>query len=497
MQVTLEVVRGPGRGSLWKFTDPGAFLIGRGDDVDLQLSAEDSYASRRHAYLEIAPPVCRIQNLSQKNPLLINRSPVEGVEELRNNDIIEIGFTRLRVTLEIGALPLGEHAQQSNERAADQVSSVDRGLDHNPNEAVSLPQVFSCRVCGADLTAFAESDGRAAELSGSVTYSCPRCLSEGDEHEGKEIASYIVVKCLGVGGMGTVYLAHDTTTYRLVAVKVILDIPEPELALRFDREVSLLRQLSFRHVNRYIDSGTWNKVPYLVTEYLADGNLETIKQRGEVDCATSLGLAIGLASGLDELHSKGIIHRDIKPENILVRHLDNAARHYRWDPVIADFGLALTYARAGGARLTKPGCMLGTAMFMSPEQIRDPHSVAITADIYSAGVTLYYLLTSKYPFEFPTPADVAEFEQRIGRARNPREALLALMKLRQLRHPFVIILEDEPVPVSLRCRFLPQSIARIVDTAVAKDPKRRFRSADEFGRALQSALPEALKLKEQ
>ena len=149
----------------------------------------------------------------------------------------------------------------------------------------------------------------------------------------------------------------------------------------------------------------------------------------------------------------------------------------------------MSYARAGGTRITKPKIGMGGLMFMSPEQVHDVASVREPADVYSVGVTFYHLLTGQYTFNFPTPAEVQEFQKKEwGKWKSLEEALRALMQLQRIMHPFNIILSEEPVPIRQRDPSISRELAEIVDRAVRKDPKARFQSAAEFCSVLQQAM---------
>jgi serine/threonine protein kinase len=128
-------------------------------------------------------------------------------------------------------------------------------------------------------------------------------------------------------------------------------------------------------------------------------------------------------------------------------------------------------------------------MFMPPEQVRDASAVREPADIYAVGQTLYYLLTGKYSFDFPTAEDIEQFLKN-NRAmwRNPQEALAALMQQERIRHPFQIILTEEPIAIREREASLPLKLAGVVDKAVRKDARQRYRTAAEFRHALQEAV---------
>jgi serine/threonine-protein kinase len=294
--------------------------------------------------------------------------------------------------------------------------------------------------------------------------------------------------------MGTVYRAYHPSTARIVALKQMKDLKDPIMVKRFDREVRLMRDLSHPNIVRCLDTGVDARgVPYLVTEYVDGGDLESCMHvAGSPDrlMPLSMKLAVTLTrrilDGVEYLHSRQIIHRDIKPQNILLRSAGRATTAQPVDPKIADFGLAVSYARSGGTRYTKFATGLGTLFYASPEQIRDASSVRETADVYAVGMVLYYLLTARYAYEFPTPAQVLALQnQKPDLLRRPHEALRILMHLRQLAHPFQIILEQEPIPIRKREPSIPAGLAQIVDRAIRKDPSARFQTAAALRHALE------------
>jgi serine/threonine protein kinase len=293
--------------------------------------------------------------------------------------------------------------------------------------------------------------------------------------------------------MGIVHLAYQPDTARLVAMKRMKDLKDPLRVKRFQREVRLMKELDHPHVVRCIDVGVDSAgLPYLVSEYVRGIDLGAVAQAGPLDSLETrrdvILRIIEVLCGLEYLHGRRIMHRDIKPQNILLLH-PRAAGGSTYAAKIADFGIAVSYARAGGTRLTKPGMWLGTLMYMSPEQVRDPGTVREPADLYSLGVTLYYLLTGQYTFDFPSPGDVAAFQQqRPDLWKRPEDALRALMQLRRILHPFEIILGEEPIPIRQRVKSIPAALADVIDRAVKKDSRQRFQTAQEFRAALEGAM---------
>jgi serine/threonine protein kinase len=128
-------------------------------------------------------------------------------------------------------------------------------------------------------------------------------------------------------------------------------------------------------------------------------------------------------------------------------------------------------------------------MFMPPEQVRDASAVREPADLYAVGQTLYYILTGRYSFDFPTPEDIEQFlKENRARWQNSQEALAAMMQLQRIRHPFQIILTEEPIAIRKRDASLPLKLAGVVDKVVRKDASQRYQTAADFRHALQEAV---------
>ena len=262
---------------------------------------------------------------------------------------------------------------------------------------------------------------------------------------------------LGRGGMATVYLARDRKLDRLVAVKVL----RPELAEtlgtdRFLREIQIAAKLSHPHILQLYDSAEVDGRLLYVMPYVEG---ETLRQRlereGRLPVAAAVQLATEVLAALDYAHQHGIVHRDIKPENILL-HTGQA--------IVADFGIARAIDAAagdgpGGSTLTVTGVVVGTPLYMSPEQVvGDP--VDGRTDVYALGCVLYEMLTGAPPF-----------------TGISAQAVLA-------RHTV------DPVPSLRKIRAeVPVAVERAIATALAKAPGDRFASAAEFRDVLTGAAP--------
>jgi len=309
-------------------------------------------------------------------------------------------------------------------------------------------------------------------------------LCEGCRASGPEINGYTVLGNLGKGGMGTVDLVYHKQTGRLLALKKITKLTTPELVKRFDREVRFTRDLVHENLIRYIDSGIHGREPYLVMQYVSGGNLEDmlVKLGKPFEPLEAGKHMAGVLSGLEVMHRNKMVHRDIKPQNIMVKKNSSGSII----PKITDLGLAKKYAESGGSLLTQRGTAMGTILYMPPEQIRDARSVRETADLYSVGVTLYYLLTGRFPYNFPTQLEIQDLRDRLHKGKSLGEVLMLIMGDKKLS-PMHIILTDEPIPVRERNPAISEKLARVLDRGVRKETGARYQTAGEFRKDLLGA----------
>lgn len=204
---------------------------------------------------------------------------------------------------------------------------------------------------------------------------------------------YRVVKLLGRGGMGAVYLAEDTQLHRQVALKIpnIEGSQSPELLERHYREARLAATLRSPHICPVYDVGVIDDIHFISMAYIEGEPLsKRIPENGGSSERQVLSLIRKLAIALQSAHDLGIIHRDLKPANIMIDR--------QREPVIMDFGLA-RQVNDNGVRLTQSGVIVGSPAYMSPEQVEgQPDKLTGAADQYSLGVVLYEFLTGQLPF---------------------------------------------------------------------------------------------------
>jgi serine/threonine protein kinase len=270
----------------------------------------------------------------------------------------------------------------------------------------------------------------------------------------KSLGRYQIRGVLGKGAMGLVYDAHDPKLDRRVAIKTILtrqldEATARHYSMRFQREVRAVARLNHPNIVQVYDFGNEADLAYIVMEYIHGRELKDYFDAKErFDLRTILRLMTELLGALDCAHEAGVIHRDVKPANIMV----DANGHAK----LTDFGVARFTEPDGEAEATRAGAMIGTLSYMSPEQIQG-QPVDRRADVFSAGIVLYQLLTGEKPFQ-GTQWELAKK-----------------------------IIQDDPVWPSQLVQISPD-IDRIVARALAKLPERRYPNARSFADSLQHLL---------
>lgn len=211
---------------------------------------------------------------------------------------------------------------------------------------------------------------------------------------------YLVKSKLGEGGMGTVYLGHDTRLDSAVVVKVPhrAMLTEPGFRDRFQREIQSLVKLMHPHVVKVIDVGEHEKIPFAVMQHLGGGSLSEMRKRGQYSLSKLGDWLVPIAKALDFIHEKNYIHRDVKPANILFDEVGNA--------FLGDFGIAKVAAESEEKKrqksLTGTGIAMGTPEYMAPE-LCDGRSIDKRVDQYALGVTVYEFLAGRCPLIGATP----------------------------------------------------------------------------------------------
>lgn len=253
-----------------------------------------------------------------------------------------------------------------------------------------------------------------------------------------KIAHYEILRELGRGGMGVVYLARDTNLSRIVALKILSSMNNEREIQRFMREAKLAASLSHPNIVSVYEVGNTGKICYFTMQYVEGLSLSEYVHKFQLDPEQIMKLLRSIVNAVSFAHSKNIIHRDIKPSNIIV---DSNHKAY-----LMDFGLA-KHVRKGND-LTMTGARIGTPAYMPPEQIDDIKNAGKPVDVYSLGVVLYEMLVGRTPF-----------------TANSVQAL------------FVAILTHDAIAPKKFIKDLPADINTICMRCLQKNPKKRYTNA--------------------
>jgi eukaryotic-like serine/threonine-protein kinase len=276
---------------------------------------------------------------------------------------------------------------------------------------------------------------------------------------GAQLGQYEILAPLGAGAMGEVYRARDSRLNRDVAIKVLSELlsSEPESVRRFEQEARAAAALNHPNILAVYQMGTYQDVPYLVSELLEGMTLQESLRSGPLPLRKAIDYGVQIANGLAAAHEKGIVHRDLKPSNLFVTREGRIK--------ILDFGLAKLRLPKEDATdlaptLTLPGEVWGTEGYMSPEQVRGK-TTDHRSDIFAFGAILYEMVVGKRTFKKETPADTMS-----------------------------AILKEDPPLISELAPNIPVALQRVVYRCLQKKREDRFQSASDLAFALE-ILPDS------
>jgi serine/threonine protein kinase len=274
--------------------------------------------------------------------------------------------------------------------------------------------------------------------------------------ESRRLGNYHLLEEIGRGGMGVVYKAYHAQLKQCFALKVLLEgnSRSGDFLKRFHREIQTMAKLDHPGIVRIIDSGEVEGKPYLAMEFIEGQNLkEILAQRFSV--RKTLILFQKILQALHYAHSQWILHRDLKPDNIFITS--------QGEPKLGDFGLAkdLEEDSRKSQKLTQSGAVLGTARYMSPEQIQgDVSSLDARSDIYSVAVCLYHFLSKKHPFA----------------------------EAKSIHALFHAVLSKDPPPPSLWRKDIHRDLDTLILKALQRDREKRYRTALDFSEDIERFL---------
>ncbi len=375
---------------------PGVMVVGTLPTANVILPTSDKKAARIHFDIELDAAYCRLNNHCDQGTF-VNNLLVPRLRDLRHGDLIRAGRSVFLVQLLRGDEPA-----------------------ELPQSSTILWEPTTDSTRPADTTPPTELPPSTVQLPG-----------------------YRMVRLLGSGGMGNVWLAEDRAG-QPVACKLIRPelAMQPNIVARFRRETNHLRDLSHRHIVGFREAGEHQGLLYLVMEYVEGHSLdELLRAQGPFAVGRAVRLLCQVLEALREAHNNGIVHRDVKPSNVLV-HRGPEGEEVR----LVDFGMAKVYQAAdAGPTLTLPGVMGGTLAFAAPEMVTDFRQAGPLADQYGAAATLYNLLAACYPHDAENALQMIDF-----------------------------IRTRDAVPLAQRRADLPEPLTAAVHRALDRDPRRRF-----------------------
>ncbi len=492
-QIILDVTAGPIKGQKFTFDNHDTFIFGREDDCHARLSKNDTTASRHHFILEANPPAATICDLGSLNGTYINGVKYGGrakhltpeqarmltaeSTKLQDGDEIKVGNTIFNVSIE-SAVYCSHCGDETPNKVAEFVSAVGNLItcDDCADKAQRgelLSTVKSAAICNKCKKNV--SDEIPLGFRGDyICVSCRQAVHENpdtilemlqnslyddntDFNKGG-IDNYEILKQLGEGGMGAVYLVRrkkDNATLALKTLLVELAVNSHARAI-FQREIEVTQELQHPNIVKLYEQSSTGSIFFFTLEYCAGGSVFDLmtKRRSTFEIGEALRIVLDCLEGLSHAHrhEKIFVHRDLKPQNILLTAAENGIAK------IADFGLAKSFQTAGLSGMTATGQKAGTLAFMPREQLTNFKRVKPVSDVWSMAATLFFLLTAETPYDFSGAS------------------------------PVEVIMKGNATPIRSLNNDIPKSIAEVIDRALVKDTKDRYQNAGEFKSALEKVM---------
>lgn len=508
-KVILTITHGPLTGQTFPFEEHTTRLLGRSADCDPRLPNDEDHRtiSRHHCLLEINPPAIRVRDFGSRNGTFVNgtkigqRSPDQRPEDvdhstfqevdLQDGDTLALYHTVFQVQViaprccaDCGReLAEAEIPTQGIPGALVEVWCASCRQRREQGALTTLPTPQRCVSCGKMLPQVANTQDTRAVLC-ATCQAHPGCVARHLLAQAAQamlgqaplcsIAGYTLLRELGSGGMGAVYLVQHEDTGEEVALKVMLPkaaVTERAIAA-FLREAEITRSLRHPHVVKFCGQGYAEGVFFFTLEYCSGGSLrDRMKQHGgPLPIDEACGYILQALDGLHYAHTvplqvcladgtthsaTGVVHRDISPANLLL------AGNPLSEPVVkvGDFGIAKAFESAGLSGMTRTGDVVGKAYYMPRQSVINFKYARPDVDVWAMAASLYELLTGTVPRDFSQGCD-----------------------------PFFVVLNKEAVPIRQRNPAIPERLAEVIDYALRDQPKIGFQTALEFKEKLEEAL---------
>ncbi|ROO52210.1 serine/threonine protein kinase [Micromonospora sp. Llam0] len=447
--ITLSVVAGELSPRTFTVSGRTTCILGRANDCTPSVPDDESHrtVSRHHCLLDINPPDIRIRDFGSLNGTYVNgtkigqrepgQTPEEGAtgkypeHDLSDGDTIGLGPTVIRVGVQ-APVPDGNY----------------------------LLGRRRCPICGRNVTD--ELKDRLCATCADDPEMVARRLVEFAQagHPGLDVLSgYALVRELGRGGVGAVYLARHEVTGERIALKLML----PKVAVRsnararFMREAALARSLHHPNIVNSYGASVAAGAFCFISEYCASGSLGEYLDRsgGRIPAYDAVRFTVQVLNGLAHAHRNGVVHRDLSIDNILLAKDSDGAVIAK----IGDFGLAKAFDLAGLSGLTRTGATAGTPRYLPRQQVINFRYATSAVDVWAAAACLYRMLTGTSPRDFPADRD-----------------------------PWQVVLDHPPVPIRQRDASIPAVLAMVVDRALRDDPAIECQDAAELRDQLREVL---------
>ncbi len=505
-KVTLEVIQGKLQAQEFVFGERTTCIVGRAKDCQPRLpnDADHKDISRHHCLLDINPPDVRVRDFGSLNGTSVNgetigqrekgMTPEEGARlklpeyDLKDGDTIELGDTTFQVHVFVPVvcaecdreIPEERKSQCERMPGVYQCETCHEKADATQRREPLRNKARVCAQCGRDVS-------REMSANRHGDFICAKCqtdpfqvlkhlleLAQSGGQEVLAIRGYKVLKELGKGGMGAVYLARHEKSGEQVALKVML----PKVGVsaqareRFLREVENTRALRHPNVAQLRDAGCSQGTFFFTLEYCDGGSVDKllVQRGGSLSIADAVGIVLQALAGLEYAHQvevprvkladgsyssgRGLVHRDLKPHNLFLSG-SGTGRIAK----IGDFGLAKAFDLAGMTGQSCTGTAAGTPVFMPRQQVVNFKYARPDVDVWATAASLYYMLTGAVPRDFARGED-----------------------------PWRVVLQTSAVPIRQRDPKIPKRLAEVIDLALVDQPEIHFKTAVELRRALESVL---------
>lgn len=504
-KITLKVTHGKLKGQEFVFDERTSCILGRAKDCQPQVPDDEDHKtiSRYHCLLDIDPPDIRVRDFGSLNGTCVNgkkigqredgKTPEEGRQQsfpehdLKDGDELKLVDTTFRVGIFVPArcvecsveIPESLKASWQHSPGIFQCDSCRKKAEAAHRKEAPKQKAKVCAKCGRDVSAEIGEQRQGEFVCGACQADPLQILkrllelAKSGEKSLLPIQGYTVLKELGRGGMGAVYLARHDKTHEQVALKVML----PQVAVNEQAKQSFLLEtrntqaLRHRNVVEVRDAGCSQGTFFFTLEFCDGGSVDQLMQQngGTLSIKDATEITLQALEGLNYAHNaelqvtlangshttaRGLVHRDLKPHNIFLTGSGKSRM-----AKVGDFGLGKAFDTAGLSGRTRTGSMAGTPMFMPRQQVINFKYAKPEVDVWAMAGSLYFMLTGRLPRDFSKGQD-----------------------------PWQAVLQSNAVPIRQRMSSIPKKLAEVIDAALVDKPGIQIKTAAEFKRLLEGAL---------